>query len=758
MTGLLHEKEFSRKAFVKGGGALIVGFSLAGSALAGKAQADVSVNPDHTGNVPGPGNMTQVDTWIAVNSDNTVTVYGEKLELGQGTTTGLRQIAAEELGIGIGQIVWPRADTNVTPNQGGTVGSSGIRSGGPQIRAASAFAAQALLGLASSQLGVPAASLNVSGGVVSGGGRSVTYAQLMGDKLFNLTMPATTLLQGVAPAKPASAYTIVTTRVPRLDIPAKVVGTWTYMQNVRIPGMLHGRVVRPRGQGAYGTGAPIVSVDPSSIGHIPNVQIVHVGNFLGVVAPHEFDAIQAAALLKVTWKDDPILPGNGNLFGTMLTQPTTDTTKVNTGSVQNGFIQAAKAVNATYQVDYQMHASLGPTCAVADVGQNGALVMCSAQDLYEIRPMLAQVINMNEPQVRVQFYDSSGCFGHNCQYDSAQAAAIMSQAVGKPVRVQFMRWDENGWDQYGPAALLVLRGAIDGSGNIVGYDYISYEPPNVDLETSQELIGTPLDLPLPPANADTNNSAGMYAIANRRVTSKSLPVLSGYLKTAPLRAPGAPQATFASEQMIDELAHAAGMDPVAFRLQNMTNPRWITVIQTAAQSANWQPRTAASQLGGGEVVTGRGIGIGTAGGGTMAAVIAEIEVNKKTGKITVQHVFTAQDAGLTINPGLVENQMMGAAVQGSSRAVVEQVDFTRTRVASLDWVTYPILRFKDSPMVTTTVVQRTDQPSTGSGEPPTVGAPAAIANAFFDATGVRIRQMPMTPGRVKAVLKAGGVA
>jgi CO/xanthine dehydrogenase Mo-binding subunit len=756
MTGLIPEKEFSRKTLLKGGGALVVGFSLAGSLLTGKAQADVSPSPAHTGNVPGPPPMNQVDTWIAVNADNSVTVYGEKLELGQGTTTGLRQIAAEELGIGVDQIVWVRADTNVTPNQGGTVGSSGIRSGGPQIRAAAAYAAQALLGLASAQLGVPAASLTVANGVVSGGGRTVSYAQLIGDKLFNVTMPATTLQQGVAPAKPASAYTLVTTRVPRIDIPEKVIGTWTYMQNVRVPGMLHGRVVRPRGQGPYGQGAPIVSVDANSIASIPNVQIVQQGDFLGVVAPKEFDAIQAAAQLKVQWKDDPILPGSGNLFGTMLTQPTVDTLGVNSGNVGAGFAQAAKTVTATYAVDYQMHGSIGPTCAVAVVGPSSALVMCSAQDIYEIRPLIAQVLGFSEPQVRVQFYDSSGCFGHNCQYDSAEAAAIMAQKVGKPVRVQFMRWDEHGWDQYGPAALLPLRGAVDASGNIVGYDYISYEPPNVDLETSAELIGIPLDN-VGNSRADANNSAGMYNITNRRVTGKSLPVLSGYLKTAPLRAPGAPQATFASEQMIDELAHASGMDPVAFRLQNLTDQRWITVIQTAAQAAGWQPRAAASQLSSSRVATGRGIGIGTAGGGTRAAVIAEVTVDKHSGKLTVNQIYTAQDAGLTINPGLVENQMMGAAVQGTSRATVEQVNFTKSRVTSLDWTTYPILRFKESPKVTTVVVQRTDQPATGSGEPPTVGAPAAIANAFFDATGVRIRQMPMTPGRVRATLKAAGV-
>ena len=755
MTGLIPDKELSRRSLLRGSGALIVGFSLAGAGMSGKAQADIS--PAHTGVVPGPPDMSQVDSWIAVHSDNTVTVFGGKLELGQGTTTGLRQIAAEELGISIESIIWPRADTNITPNQGGTVGSAGIRSGGPQIRAAAAYAAQALAGMAASQLGVPVSSLTVADGVVSGGGRSVSYSQLIGDKLFKVAMPATTLQQAVAPAKAPSAYTIVGTRVPRLDLPDKVTGAWTYMQNVRVPGMLHGRVVRPRGQGPYGAGAPVVSVDAESIKHIPNVQIVRVGDFLGVVAPLEYDAIQAAAQIKVVWKDSPTLPGTGNLFGTMLTQPTTDTVGVNTGNVGNGFASAAHTVNATYAVDYQMHASIGPTCAVAIVNSTSALVMCSAQDLYEIRPLLAQVVGLPEMSVRVQFYDSSGCFGHNCQYDSAEAAAVISKAVGAPVRVQFMRWDEHGWDQYGPAALLVLRGAVDPGGNIVGYDYVSYEPPNVDLETSAQLVGIPLDT-LGAARADANNSAGMYAIANRRVTGKSLPVYNGYLKTAPLRAPGAPQAAFASEQMIDELAHAVGMDPIAFRLQNMTDQRWVTVIQTVAQIAKWETRPSAAKLSGDRVVTGRGIGIGTAGGGTRAAVVADVTIDKKTGTIAVTDMYTSQDAGLTVNPGLAENQMMGAAVQGASRALIEQVRFSKSHVTSVDWATYPIMRMKESPKVTTVVVQRTDQPATGSGEPPTVGAPAAIANAFFDATGVRMRQMPMTPGRVRAVLKAAGIA
>ncbi len=387
--------------------------------------------------------------------------------------------------------------------------------------------------------------------------------------------------------------------------------------------------------------------------------------------------------------------------------------------------------------------------------------MTNTQGVYRLRDQyLAAALGTNNKQLRVQYVEGASAFGHCETDDAACAAAVMSQALGgTPVRVQFMRWDDNGWDNYGPAQLNDVRGAIDANGKIVAMDYTSWVMPGTNAQetaSEQTRLG-PLKTGTGSANTSITNGP-QYAIANRRVTSKSMPFSSSpVLKTAPLRAPGDLQACFAYEQMIDELAHAANMDPVAFRLAQMNDPRWIATLNAATTAANWQPKVAASSLSKANVVTGRGVALAPRSG-SLSAVVADVEVNKKTGKILVKHMYASQDAGLTIYPSGAESQMMGGVIQSVSRSLSEAITFSKTRVSSNDWVTYPLLRFKDHPGVTSVVVQRTDLVPGGSGEPPAVPTPAAIANAFFDATGVRIRQAPMTPGRVRAVLKAAGVA
>jgi len=754
-------REFSRKTFLKGGGALVVGFSVGGVGFSGVASAAGTAAPP----------LNQLDSWLIVHADNTVTVLGEKLEYGQGTTTGLRQIAAEELGLSFDQVRWLRPQTGIQPNQGGTYGSNGTSSGGPQIRAAAAYGAQALLGLASTQLGVPAGSLTVDKGVVSGGGKSVKYSDLLAGKLFNVTMPNTTLNPGAAPAKSPGNYTIVGTRVPRWDIPDKVTGKFTYMHNVRVPGMLHGRVVRPHGQPAYGAGAPIISIDQSSIGHIPGVQIVRKGDFLGVVAPHEYDAIQAAAQLKVKWQETPTLPGSGDIWSQMRAQDaaglTTNSVRALTGDVGSGLASAAKVVSGTFQVSYQTHGPIGPSCAIADVRPGSAMVLCSTQDIYTTQTRLTLLLGLTADQITVQYWDGSGTFGASGYQDAADAAALMSQAVGKPVRCQFMRWDETGWDTYGPAITADVRAGIDSKGNIVAYDSIAFGHPQVPYsgtgahETSAELAGVARGT-IGTGNVGTD-AGTRYTIPNFRVIGKSVPSLNGYLMTSFLRRPNGPQNMFISEQMIDDLAHAAGMDPIAFRLQNLnaslnstttqTGARTVTVLNALAQLAKWQPKVAASQVAKGDVLTGRGVAITGQQG-----LIADVEVNRKTGKMRVTHMYVVQEPGLAVNPASIENQIVGNMVMGASRAVVEAVKFSKIRVTSTDWVSYPILRFKDSPNVTIQVISRPDQPPSGVGEATHETVPAAIANAFFDATGVRIREYPMTPGAIRGVLKAAGVA
>ena len=641
-------------------------------------------------------------------------------------------------------------DTNVVPNQGATVSSASIERGGPQIRAAAAEARRALLNLASTRLGMQIGSLVVNKGIVSIDGhptQSVSYGALLGDKPFNVKFT------GTAPQKAITRYKVVGTNVPRVDIPEKAAGTYTHMQHVRLPGMLHGRVVRPRGQRAYGVGAKPMAIDEASLKDIP-ARIVRKGDFVGVVAENEWDAIRAARALKVTWQETSALPGNADLFTRMRAAKTSDVTIVNWGDAEKAFAKAAHVSSATYYCPYQSHAPFGPNCAIGDVGSNGALVISSTQDIYGSRDMLAEVLSLPVNKVRVQYVEGSGTYGRSCYEDAAQAAAVMSQAVGKPVRVQFMRSDEHGWDDYGPAHLADVRAGIDANGKIVAYQYNGWQHGWLINETTHELVlnTPPKERTSGPMSIPVNrmSTGSMYQVADRRVVSHMVPMV-GLLKGAPLRSPLDLSFAFASEQTIDELAVAAKMDPLEFRRKNIGDARWLGVLNAAARAAAWTPKISGSALGSGDVVTGRGIGLGTHHV-SYGAAVAEIEVNKRTGVIVAKRLFGALDCGQIVNPAAVEAQIMGQMIQATSRTLLEEVLFDKEGVTSLDWISYPVLRFGDHPDVVPVVVQRLDEPSSGAGEEVMGATTAAIANAFYDATGVRLRQYPMTPDRVKAAL------
>jgi CO/xanthine dehydrogenase Mo-binding subunit len=752
MTEILN-KEFSRRSFLKGGGAMVVGFSLVGASSAGRAHAATSPYANS-----GSPDLAAIDSWLAIHSDNTATVKSGIMELGQGSSTGLLMIAGEELDMEMSQLRWIDFDSagpNVTPDNGNTGNSSAIRVGGVNVRRAAAEARQVLLNLASAKLGVPVAGLTVTGGVVSGGGKTVRYGDLLGDKPFNVKFT------GKAPLKPVSSYKLVATRVPRIDIPDKISGKYTYIQNVRVPGMLHGRIVRPRGQTAYGNSVKPLSIDASSIKHIPNVQILRRGDFLGVVAPLEYDAVRAATQLKVKWEEPKIaLPGSGNVFSAMRAAPSLDRMVANTGDVGKGLASATIVRSATFSGHYASHAPIGPHAAIADVTPNGAVVIGHLKNGYPLRETLAMLLGLPESLVRVRHAEGSSSFGSGAIWkDAAEAAAVMSQLAGKPVRVQYMRWDEAGWDNYGGAQLMDVRAGIDAKGNIVAFDVTGWITPEggTNRYKTEELVGYgPLDPGIGGRLFDPKNGAGFYAIPNYRVIGKAKVWTEGILPIASMRQQGQSLNTFASEQIIDELAYAAKMDPLAFRLQNLTDPRWRGPMIAAAQLANWQPRVANSITQTGKIRTGRGIGVGNHSGGNAAGV-AEIEVNMQTGKIVVSHMYGAQDSGLVVAPAQLENQMSGALVQATGRALNEAVKFDTHRVTSVDWVTYPIGRFKDHPKVSVAVVQNKDVPSQGAGESIAAVPHPAIANAFFDATGVRIRQVPMTPAVVRATLMAAGV-
>ncbi|HEX4521836.1 MAG TPA: molybdopterin cofactor-binding domain-containing protein [Gaiellaceae bacterium] len=785
MTGLMHEKSFSRTSFLKGGGALVVGFSLAGTALAGRAAAAA---PTAAGYLP---DVNQVDSWITIGADNTVTLKTSQIEVGNGITTGFLQVLAEELDMDMSQMYYghfnngsaPHADTYVAVSTGGEGGSNAMSGTGPKIRNVGALARKALLGLASTNLGVPVANLSVDKGVVSGGGKTVTYGALVGGKLLKITGANVSLQPGVSPAKPFSAYKTVLkdpNPVVRIDIPAKVDGSYAYVQSVRVPGMLHGRMVRPRGQGAYPYNSNVpASVDPSSIAHIPNAKVVRVNNFLGVVAPKEYDAIQAAAQLKVVWNTNPILPGTGNLWTHYRQLDSAgkiparySTTK---GNVETALASAAHTVSGSFAYHYQGHMPIGPSCCVADVTATNATLWSNTQNVESLVTDLVNVLSpLKANQIRVIFYEGAGSFGNGCvAFDTAESAAIMSKAVGAPVRLQMMRWDEHGWTHFGPAILYDMRAGVDTKGNMVAYDATGFGQGGTSLYTGRELLGAGPGAPsaavnsvptiVPGSGTVSENLSPWMNVANTnyRLLNKPIDSTMGIFQSGPLRAPGAPQTTFADAQTVDMLAVAANMDPLAFRLQNIqpdsTNQRWAAVLQAAATAANWKPFVPGSNLSKENIVTGRGIA-NSHHGGAYAAVVADIKVNKKSGKITVTHLYGAQDSGFAVNPDLVYNQMVGNLIQGTSRALSEEVTFNKNQVTSIDWVTYPILRFTDAPAITHVLVQRTDQPSLGSGEPVTCPVIGAVANAFFDATGVRMHEAPLTSGRVRAQLRAAGVS
>jgi nicotinate dehydrogenase subunit B len=740
-----------RRELLKAGGALVIAFSLRGF-LAGESLAAQAAPAIARGTLAGPPDPKQIDTWLAVHSDNTATIYIGYVELGQGSTTSLLQIAAEELDLEMNQVSTIRLDTNITPNQGGTYSSSSIARGSPAIRSAAAEARQALLALASKKLNAPVEQLSVSRGIVEVKGaasRVVSYGELLGDKPFHLAFT------GTAPQKPVADYKLVGKSPLRNDIPEKVSGRYTYLQHLRLPGMVHGRVVRPRGQGVYGAGAKVATLDESSIASIPGARVLRKGDFVGVVAPREWDAVRAAQQLKITWDLPATLPGSGDaLYAAMRAEKTTDHTVVERGDVAGAFSSAPHVAAGTYHAPYQAHAGFGPNGALADVQSDSALVIASTQDVYATRNTLAGVLGLAPQKVRVQYYEGSGTYGHSCYDDVAQAAAILSQLAGQPVRLQFMRWDEHGWDNYGPAHVGEIRAAADASGKIVAYQYDGWHHNWSAVETSAQLaLGTPAAEWRLGAAQQVNpaDCGGMYDIANVRLINHQVPGLK-YLKGAWLRSPLDLSFSFASEQTVDELARLCGMDAYEFRKRNITNDRWMGVLDAAAKAARWDPRPPAAKVSEARIARGRGIGLGTHLT-SFGGAVADIEVNKDTGQVAIKHLWGAIDAGLAVNPAFIENQISGQLVQTASRMLHEEITFNTTNVTSLDWSTYPILRFEECPEVTPIVVQRLDQKSTGAGEEVMAAAAGAIANAFLDATGVHMREFPLTPPRVLAALQ-----
>jgi CO/xanthine dehydrogenase Mo-binding subunit len=901
MTGLLHEKEFSRTAFIKGGGAMVVAVSGAAALVANAAGATNITAADNFGyplesggwepanaDKPSSGafnertaqdylnqvaSINNVDVWLTVNADNTVTVTHGETEVGHGTPSGIMMIVAEEMNMGFDQMWYARPESwlNYT---GGGAGSGGIDQRSTQIRAAAAYAKIWLLQMASTKLNVPVANLTVTRGVISGGSSTLTYGQLVNGQTFASVLPAglaakagtstmpggtsTTFLPGVGVSKPVSQYTIVGNSYPRIDIPSIVTATTTYIQNVRVPGMIHARRVRPRGAGAntFENDTP-VSVNTASIANIPGAQVVQIGNFVAVTAPEEYDAIQAAAQLEVTWNTQQGFPkASGDYWSWLRQVSTTNTANVpryisKQGNAPAVLATAAHTVTATYHYHYNTYVPIGPHAAVADIAPGGqtGIVYVQGQSVTGLGAsgfpaIIGTVLNPAAPtaqaplpqNIRVVWYEGSGSYGTGQSLEVGEEAVAISAKIGKPVRVQWMRWDQTGWDAWGPAQMYDVTMGSDANGNIIAANWQTYGQSQSDIDEAQRLLGMTAWAAIPANNAgitpvdvavyNTTKFVGGTSTASaftgaHWAVANTQPLYGGSIKGSYIRAPSAPQGYFAGEQIVDELAHANNMDPVAFRAQNIDGnsdqlvvgngtvnsgsgatpaagasqadaigvlgARWLSVLDAATQQAGWNWSEISKNLSQtGKQRKGRGFAFGTYAG-TQIGMVADISVNMVTGKISVLHLTIAQNNGITASVQGVGNQMSGSAIMGVSRCMVEEATWNTERLTTLDWVTYPILRMADSPSVTLvnvhpgqyTVVVPGDMMTatnpgtsvtvgntnafnqgwlaTGSGEPPLSACGSSIANAFFNATGARIRYAPMTPATARGALKAAGV-
>jgi CO/xanthine dehydrogenase Mo-binding subunit len=767
----IFENSFPRRSFLKGAGALVVGFTLGGTLRPNEAGA-MEIGPY------GPP-VDQVDSWIAIGEDGRATLFTGCCELGTGSSTGLMQIVAEELDMPFERVRLVGPDTSRTPDQFVSSGSRTISAHSRPIRQAAAEARAALVELASKRLNVPAEQLVTADGVVSLRGtptKKVSYAELIGGKQFNVKFT------GKAKPKQPKDYKIVGKSVARWDIPDKVFGTFTYMQDVKVEGMLHGRVVRPPAHGAS-----VVSIDESSVAHVPGlVKVVREHDLVGVVAMREEQAIAAAAALKVTWSDWSALPEMKDLHTTLRNLPEFPSgypkdapggVLAASGDLPAGLAKAAKVVKATYMSPFNHHGSIGPSCAVADVRADRVTLWCGTQTPYGTREAVAKFLGLANERVRLIYTEASGCYGQNGADDVTVDALVLSRAVGKPVRVQWSRADENGWEALKAARISECSGGLDASGKVVawdartfglsGYSRPEYHEPKHGGEPGSLVTAQLAGWDKPGLEEGFSGAAGNFEpvyedLPNKRVVFTYLGPTSHRqgplrLRVGSMRGVGSPDNIFVAECFMDELAAAVGEDAIQFRLKHSPRARGQAVLKAAAELAKWETRPSHSKPTAGDIAYGRGVALLGSDTDTNVAGIFEVEVNKKTGVVHVRRVTIAQDSGLVVNPGAVRNQIEGGIVQSISRALKEEVSFDRSRITSLDWASYPIITFNEIPdAIDIVLLDRSDLPPMRVGEPASESVWPGVANAVYDAIGIRLRQLPLTPARVLAGL-AGSV-
>jgi CO/xanthine dehydrogenase Mo-binding subunit len=732
----------SRRGFVAGAGGIAIAFTLAPK-LAGGQQRP----PVFTGSIK---DNPMLDAWVRISPEGSAMVCTGKVELGQGIVTALAQIAAEELHLPLARVYMISGDTERAPNEGITSGSQSIEYGGTALRIACADMRATLLDLAAKHFTLSPDLLVYREGVfIAPGGRTVSYGELVRGVDFHREVNPS------ARPKPPAAHHIVGTSVARFDIPRKVTGGVSYVQDLRLPGMLHGRVVRPPNYGAK-----LDFIDDTKIAAMPGVvAVVRDGSFLGVIAEREEQAIKASAALAATarWTPGPALPDQARIYAHLLSLP--DDPHV-ISEKQAALPDGATVIEATYHRPYMAHASIGPSCAVAQFRDGKMTVWTHSQGVFPLRNNLVMGLKLPAELIHCIHMEGSGCYGHNGADDVALDAALLARAApgGRPVRLQWMRGDEFAWEPFGAAMVMKTKAALSADGRIVDWSYDVWtnthstrpDPGGNNLLASWYLAEpqrpAPPSLIPQPAGGGDRNAIPLYDFPRQKVVHhflKEMPV-----RVSALRTLGAYANVFAIESFMDELALAAGVDPVAFRLAHMKDPRARAVIEAVSKKADWRP---GEKTGGG---TGRGIGFAKYKNlATYVAVIAEVAVDAATGKVAVPRAWAAVDSGLIINPDGLANQMEGGIIQSTSWTLHEAVKFDRDGIKSRDWLTYPILTMPEAPKVEVELINRPNERPLGSGEGSQGPAVAAIANGFAAATGKRMRELPLTPDRVKALLQ-----
>jgi len=734
-----------RRRVLAGSGALIVSFSLPDAfAQERETQAPAPKPPGSLAKAP------YLDSWIRIDADGTITVFTGKAEIGQGMKTAVQQIAAEELDVSFASLKLVTADTSRTANEGYTSGSNSMKESGTAIQITAAQVRELLIAEAARRLNVGAENLKVeNGAVVAPDGQRLGYGDLVANDMLHVQAQAKSKL------KDPATYKVMGQAVPRVDIPAKVTGGAAYIQDMRLPGMVHARVVRPPSYGAE-----LIECDISAVEKLPGVvKVIRNGNFLAVVAAREFQAIKAMGTLSAAakWRERPGLPKQDDLLRVLTSLPSQDST-----IFEHNDPSAAgqKTIEATYTRPYQSHGSIGPSCAIARLVDGAMTVWTHTQGVYPDRAGIAEMLRMPPEGVRLIHVEGSGCYGHNGADDAAADAALIARELpGVPVRVQWMREQEHGWEPFGPAMVTRLKASLDAGGMIAAWNFEvwsnthSMRPGGAGSMLAAQHMAQPIAVPPPkpiplPEGGGDRNAIPIYKFPNAHVVHHFIPAMP--VRVSAMRALGAYHNVFSIESFMDELAGLAGADPVEFRLKHLDDPRGRDVIEKAAQGFGWQK--------GQKAPADRGFGFAFARYKNLAAycaIASEVEVNRETGRPRLVRAVAAVDSGQVVNPDGLINQIEGAILQSMSWTLYEAVTFDDTRITSIDWQTYPILRFDAVPeKIDVHVINRPGLAFLGSGETGQGPAAASIANAIANATGKRLRDLPLTRKRIKDAIDA----